>query len=48
MVKQILLRLDEKMFFKLKEGKMEVEKKIGKVTWEDYVRYLFKKSFDFW
>lgn len=45
MVRQILLRVDEKFFNKLKSDKIKVEDKYGiPLTWESYIKFLFNKS----
>ena len=42
MVKNIILKVDEKFFFKLKKGKSIAEAKYGiPLTWENYIKYLF-------
>ena len=42
MVKTILLKLDEAMFYKLLRHKVELQKvKRELITWEDYVKILF-------
>jgi hypothetical protein len=41
-MKAIFLRLSEEMFFKLKEYKIKLEKKLGKrLTWEECVLKVF-------
>lgn len=42
MVRHILLKLDEKMFNKLKKDKLSLEADINcQMSWEDYIKYLF-------
>jgi len=42
MVKNIILHLDDKMFYKMKKHKAYQEAKDGApLTWENYIRYLF-------
>lgn len=44
MVKTILLKLEEKNFFSLKEAKLRAEKKQGTMTWERFVVSLMKAA----
>ena len=42
MVKNIILHVDDKFFYKLKQGKALAEAKYGiPLTWENYIKYLF-------
>jgi len=41
-MKNIILHLDEKLFFKIKADKLVRERKIGMMmTWEEYMKLLF-------
>jgi len=41
-MKNIQLHLDEKMFYKMKKHKADIEAKYGiAMTWEHYTKYLF-------
>lgn len=44
MVRTILLRLDEKMFMKLKTHKAEIEAFNGAITWEEYIKFIFREA----
>lgn len=47
MVRNILLRLDEQMFNKLKKDKAKTEALCNTiVSWEHYIKLLFKESFN--
>ena len=42
MVKRILLKIDNKFFYKMKKHKMKLEeKKQKRINWEDYIKILF-------
>jgi hypothetical protein len=42
MVKDILLRLDEELFFKLKKDKLRRETEAGEIIrWGEYIKILF-------
>ena len=41
-MKQILLKLDEAFFFKMKDHKFRLEREIEKsINWEEYIKILF-------
>ena len=43
MVKNITLRLDDKMFRKMKEHKANLEAKHNtSMTWEEYTKFIFR------
>lgn len=41
MVRHIVLHLDESFFNKIKADKQRRENKMGKISWEDYIKLLF-------
>ena len=41
MVKTILLRLDDELFYKFKDDKLQREKTEGAMTWERYFARIF-------
>jgi len=41
-MKHIILHIDDKFFFKMKEDKLKRERKLGKIlSWEKYTQLLF-------
>lgn len=45
MVKTILLKVNEDFFYKMKEDKLQREKKVGhQLNWEEYIQVLFSFS----
>jgi len=44
-MKNILLKCDEKFFYKLKEGKSIKEQELERsLTWEEYIKLLFERG----